>query len=224
MSDEGQVRACAPYSYLNWCDEAASVVREHMLTKDGFTFAVLAFTGQTAARFKEEYIDAFNSMASELERGRAPNLNDNATLRQLLLGKLDEIEVLQAKVVQRDEQLAIAAPKVEAFDAFLDDRGHTNLRTVARILGCKSEVFFEWARDRGYIFPENGALQPCSDLAPHYMEVIYHERYGKFRPQTVVTRAGVVFFQQRWAAYQLAQAKQAARAIAQAAQPRLQGI
>lgn len=56
------------------------------------------------------------------------------------------------------------------------------------------------------------------------MRVIFHKRYGQLRPQTVVTRAGVVFFQQRWAAHQRVLEKQAARATAQAAQPRLHGI
>lgn len=163
-------------------------------------------------------------MAEELERGRAPNLDDNNVLRRMLLGKLDIIDVLEAQVVKRDQQFAIAAPKVEAFDAFLKDRGHANLRTVARILGCGCENFFNWAKDRGYLFTENGVLQPDADLAPHYMEVIYHGRNGRYFPQTIVHRAGVVFFQQRWAAHQRVLEKQAARAIAHVAQPRLQGI
>ncbi len=41
MSDEGQVRACAPYSYLNWCDEAASVVRQH-IKQQGYRAVELA--------------------------------------------------------------------------------------------------------------------------------------------------------------------------------------
>lgn len=142
----------------------------------------------------------------------------------MLLGNLDVIDALEAEVEVQSQQLAIAAPKVEAYDAFLDDRGQTNLRTVARILGCGVEAFFEWAKEKGYLFKENGALQPCSDLAPHYMEVIFHKRYGEYRPQTMVHRAGVTFFQQRWAAHQRVLEKQAARAQAAVAQTRLHGI
>lgn len=35
---------------------------EYLLTKDGFTFLVMGFTGEKAARFKEAYIVAFNGM------------------------------------------------------------------------------------------------------------------------------------------------------------------
>lgn len=35
---------------------------EYFMTKDGFMFLVMGFTGKLAAQFKEEYIDAFNAM------------------------------------------------------------------------------------------------------------------------------------------------------------------
>lgn len=81
------------------------------------------------------------------------DLNDDKVLKRLLLSRIERIEVLEAKVEQQGQELAIAAPKVEAFDAFMDDRGHTNLRTVARILGCGVDNFFAWAKARGYVFP-----------------------------------------------------------------------
>jgi len=34
----------------------------YYMTKDGFTFLVMGFTGKVAAKFKEDYINAFNSM------------------------------------------------------------------------------------------------------------------------------------------------------------------
>lgn len=37
------------------------------MTKDGFTFLVMGFTGSEAARFKEDYIRAFNLMAEAVQ-------------------------------------------------------------------------------------------------------------------------------------------------------------
>jgi Rha family phage regulatory protein len=37
---------------------------EFLMTKDGFTFLVMGFTGKKAAKFKEDYINAFNKMES----------------------------------------------------------------------------------------------------------------------------------------------------------------
>ncbi len=38
----------------------------YLMTRDGFTFLVMGFTGREAARFKECYIRAFNQMEEEL--------------------------------------------------------------------------------------------------------------------------------------------------------------
>jgi len=42
------------------------------ITRDGFTFLGMGFTGPQAARFKEAYIAAFSAMASALGQGRPP--------------------------------------------------------------------------------------------------------------------------------------------------------
>lgn len=34
--------------------------KEYLITKDGFSFLVMGFTGKRAAKFKEDYIKAFN--------------------------------------------------------------------------------------------------------------------------------------------------------------------
>ena len=45
------------------------------MTKDGFTFLVMGFTGAKAARFKEAYITQFNAMEAELrERDDEPQI------------------------------------------------------------------------------------------------------------------------------------------------------
>jgi hypothetical protein len=43
------------------------------MTRDGFTFLVMSFTGETAAKFKEEYINAFNNMEAII-RSQTPTL------------------------------------------------------------------------------------------------------------------------------------------------------
>lgn len=42
------------------------------MTKDGFTFLCMGFTGSKAARFKEAYINQFNAMEEELRRRPSP--------------------------------------------------------------------------------------------------------------------------------------------------------
>lgn len=39
---------------------------EYLITRDGFTFLAMGFTGEKAAKFKEAYIEAFNAMEKAL--------------------------------------------------------------------------------------------------------------------------------------------------------------
>lgn len=62
-------------------------VRSYDMTRDGFVFLVMGFTGSSAARFKEAYIAAFNAMEAELrERQEEPvtTFTPEAEARQLV--------------------------------------------------------------------------------------------------------------------------------------------
>ncbi|MGY6039030.1 Rha family transcriptional regulator [Aeromonas sp. AE23HZ002T15] len=54
-----------PVEYL---DEKGETRKAWNMTKDGFIFLVMGFTGKLAARFKETYIRAFNWMAEQLSQ------------------------------------------------------------------------------------------------------------------------------------------------------------
>lgn len=51
--------------------------RCYLITKDGFMFLVMGFTGKKAARFKEAYIAKFNAMEAELHK-RTPAATSRA--------------------------------------------------------------------------------------------------------------------------------------------------
>ena len=62
-SSEFRVRNFAQSSYKNAQGKSQP---EYFMTKDGFTFLVMGFTGKLAAKFKEAYINAFNAMEAML--------------------------------------------------------------------------------------------------------------------------------------------------------------
>lgn len=47
---------------------------EYVMTKNGFVFLVMGFTGREAAKFKEAYIGAFDAMEAELTRQKGAAL------------------------------------------------------------------------------------------------------------------------------------------------------
>lgn len=69
-------------SYVNsdgeLVEKETSRIGHYQMTKDGFMFLVLAFTGKKAARIREAYINAFNAMEHELIQLRLKAQTDAA--------------------------------------------------------------------------------------------------------------------------------------------------
>ncbi len=62
-SAEFNGRNFAPVDYIDEKGESRPMYR---ITRDGFAFLAMSFTGKEAARWKEAYIDAFNAMEAKL--------------------------------------------------------------------------------------------------------------------------------------------------------------
>jgi len=56
--------------------------KEYQITRDGFSFLAMGFTGEKAARFKEAYIRAFNSMENALTERRNVRVKSIAARNQ----------------------------------------------------------------------------------------------------------------------------------------------
>lgn len=70
------------------------------MTKDGFTFLVMGYTGQKAAEFKEAYINAFNKMEAELKSQQTKQLSAAESLLQsvqLLVAHERQLSLLEQK-------------------------------------------------------------------------------------------------------------------------------
>lgn len=81
-SEEFSRRNFASAHYL---DEQGKPRQEYTLTRDGFVFLCMGFTGKEAAQWKEKYIAAFNAMESKLLRTLpAPSAKyDAATMERI---------------------------------------------------------------------------------------------------------------------------------------------
>lgn len=79
----------------------------YQMTKDGFMFLVMGFTGKRAAEIKERYINAFNEMAEKLRQPAQPvsqlNLPDFRHQRVLLT--VDEGRITSTRILTSDEMI-----------------------------------------------------------------------------------------------------------------------
>lgn len=72
----------------NYVDRQGKMRTEYNLTRDGFVYLVMGFTGAKAARFKEQYIQAFNRLEDMYKKSLRKELKS----WQLLTDKLDVAE------------------------------------------------------------------------------------------------------------------------------------
>lgn len=83
---------------------------EYLITRDGFSFLAMGFTGEKAARFKETYIRAFNEMESRLNSpfGQFHSIIPTNMVEALTLAANLEEQRVQA-VQERDEAIRTKA-------------------------------------------------------------------------------------------------------------------
>ncbi|MGL4828861.1 MAG: Rha family transcriptional regulator [Vibrio sp.] len=91
------------FSPVDYRDVKGEVRPKYQMTKDGFIFLVMSYTGKRAAEIKEHYIEAFNEMAEKLA-GKTKNeimpVMPPKTLRLLMV--MEKGHVVSTQVVPDD--------------------------------------------------------------------------------------------------------------------------
>lgn len=143
------------------------------ITRDGFTFLCMGFTGAQAALWKERYIEAFNQMEAAL-RGQQPTqqlalareigqLRDMMNRQQeLIVGLFERLDGARrghiraqsrlANVLQREQRLSVALEKRKAHDSIIQMEAEGIPRdviclTTGRTLNHVRQVIFQAKRD-----------------------------------------------------------------------------
>ena len=115
----------------------------YYLTRDGFTFLAMGFTGKIAAKFKEEYINAFN----EMERAISKNAGEGEILKLLKTILDDNKKRANVHGKEMQERYGVK-PGGEIIPPFLIEGAtlQENLRNVLAIVNNNTlEAQFYWA-------------------------------------------------------------------------------
>ena len=100
----------------------------YFITRDGFVFLVMGFTGKTAAKFKEAYIRAFNVMEEKLRHMQQP-AQTFADAPRLVHEHLERMEAEDAPIVESYGQQRVVSSVTLAR---LTGRKHENICTSVR--------------------------------------------------------------------------------------------
>ena len=129
---------------ISYKDSMSREQRAYEITKDGFSFLVMGYSGVKASQFKETFIKEFNIRESLIKDddfivGKAISIlaMRNRALEERLDQKDRQIEA-QIEVIQE------AAPKVDYYDNYLTSHGLLTINQIAMSLGVSAVFLNKW--------------------------------------------------------------------------------
>lgn len=128
------------------------------MTKDGFSFLVMGYTGAKAGEFKEKFINEFNRREALLK-------NDDYILMrsQQILQK--RIEIAEQKIKQPEDKNAKQEPYVSFAKTAFKAEGKVDIGQAAKILGLPfgRNTLFKKLKEKGILFKRNEPKQKYVD-------------------------------------------------------------
>lgn len=182
-SDDFSRRNFAPFKINDLTGESTS---HYEMTKDGFTFIAMGFTGTKAARFKEAYIEAFNAMEAEL---RKPRLVVDFSDPKVLLGVFTH---LQEQVADRDAKLAVQGERLQKMDRIEASVGSMAITDAAKTLKMGRDELIRFMSSRSWIYKRVGNsnwIARQEKITSGYMEHREHVYTDSLGQERVATRA-----------------------------------
>ena len=128
----------------------------YVMTKDGFSFLVMGYTGVKAGVFKEEYIKAFNKMEETIKNG---GFNVPKSFREALLLAAEQQEVIenqQKQIEEKNAKIEADKPKVLFSEAVSASNKSILVRELAKLITQNGyqigeKQLYERLRKAGYL-------------------------------------------------------------------------
>lgn len=126
------------------------------MTKDGFSFLVMGYTGGKAGQFKEMFINEFNKREMMLKSDDYILARSQEILHNRL--QLAEQQLAQAneRIALQDTQLREQAPKVSGYDNYISSAGTFTTTQIAKEYGWGAETLNRKLKERGIQYKQNG--------------------------------------------------------------------
>jgi anti-repressor protein len=160
----------------------------YYITRDGFSFLVMGFTGSRAARFKEDFINAFNQMEKQLQ-SMDPT-------------KLTRMQILQMAIESEQKCLQLQAendklfPKAMLMDRVLDSDSMVDIGQAAKILELpygRNRLFARLKKDGIFFKNRNEPRQEFIDNGYFRLKEVYLSHLEQTRIKVLVTQKGLEF-------------------------------
>lgn len=162
----------ANFGVIGYTDSRGRIQKAYEMTKDGFSFLVMGYTGAKAGEFKERFINEFNKREALLKSDDYILMRSQQILQKRIADAEAEISRLQLTNEEQRKELVEAAPKVEFHDKIIASDDTCLVRELAKVLtqrGFKigQNRLYELLRNEGYLIKHgsdrNSPTQPYVD-------------------------------------------------------------
>jgi len=110
------------FKLVDFLDKKGESRKAYSMTKDGFMFLVMSFTGKQAAQIKESYINAFNEMQNQLV----------GSLDTFTVSGTDYMVLQERNSQLQHELLNLYRDKVSTIEVNQADHTHNKIQQVAQ--------------------------------------------------------------------------------------------
>lgn len=154
----------------------------YFISRNGFVFLVMGYTGPEAGKLKEDYIDAFDRMEKQLKELNPANLS--------------RLQLLEMALEAEKKAIALK-PKADYADRVIDTERKVDIGQAAKLLKLPfgRNTFFKILRERGIFFKNrNEPKQGYIDRGYFEMGMILIERKNHKDisvPKITVTQKGL---------------------------------
>lgn len=136
------------------------------MTKDGFSFLVMGYTGIKAGHFKEQFISEFNKREAMLKSDDYIIARSQEILHNRLQLAEQQLQIAQGTIEKQEEQIQLLAPKAAYTDEVLQSTSTYTLTQIAHSLGLRSvHSLTRILMEKRIIYRQSGQWQPTAKVA-----------------------------------------------------------
>lgn len=144
----------ANFGVIEYTDSRGRVQKAYQMTKDGFSFLVMGYTGDKAGQFKEMFINEFNKRETMLKSDDYILARSQEILHNRLQLAEKKLEQAQEKISLQGNQIKKLQPKADFADAAFKAEGNVDIGQATKILGLPfgRNTLFKKLREKGVLF------------------------------------------------------------------------
>lgn len=203
-STENSVQYFIPNNYT---DSSGKTNKEYLLTRDGFSFLVMGFTGKKANQWKIKYIEAFNKMEEYIKKTPVSLPTNFKEALQQLLVEVEAKEKLQLEIKELE-------PKAKFAETIVSNEKSIDVGSMAKLLKQNGidigrTRLFKTLRENGFLMSSGDDTVPTQkSMNLEVMEtklgtyVVNGETKTYLKP--MITTKGQVYFMKKFLKRELA--------------------